>query len=399
MWLLKKLSPDHKTIALFRKDNPEGLKKVFRNFVKWCMKLELYGKELISIDGSKFKAVNAKDRNFTKDKLKERLKRIEEKIEKYMSELDAGDEEEEGREKEKTPEEIRAIIKELRERKERYERYREELEETGEKQKSLTDSDSRLMPANGKMDICYNIQAAVDGKHKLITEFEVTNKANDKNQLTPIAEKAKEILEVETIKATADKGYAGATDIASAIGKGIESHVAGTDYDICIPVTEGEDSEITSHDDGKSVYIKERNIAICPMGTILYPRYYKKSRGEAVFRNPPVCKTCICPCSSGKDRKISYMVPMAFSDFRLTYDDQDLKVKQVHIKADKELYKHRKSLSEHPFGTIKRAMDNDYCLLKGIRKVSGEFSLTFLAYNLKRVINILGSKKLIEMIA
>ena len=101
MWLLKKLSPDHKTIALFRKDNPEGLKKVFRNFVKLCMKLELYGKELISIDGSKFKAVNAKDRNFTKDKLKERLKRIEEKIEKYMKDLEAGDEAEEGREKEK----------------------------------------------------------------------------------------------------------------------------------------------------------------------------------------------------------------------------------------------------------------------------------------------------------
>lgn len=396
IWLLRKLNPDHKTIANFRRDNPKALKNVFIHFVKLCVKLGLYGKELIAIDGSKFKAVNSKDRNFTKDKLKDRLKMIDEKINEYLEELDKNDTKEDGADKEKSTEEIKKIIRDLKERKITYRGYADELEKAGESQKSLTDPESRLMLANGKMDICYNVQTAVDAKNKLIAEFEVTNNANDKNLLTPMAEQAKKTLETETINATADKGYASASDIAAALQIGVEPHIAGTDYDICVPVKEGEQSEITSHHNGKCVYLKDRNIVICPMGKTLYPAFYKDSKGEGVFHNSQACKTCSCRCTA-EHRGLRYRLVMGKSDFRTDYNDKDLFVKQVHIKPDKEIYKQRKSLSEHPFGTVKQFMDGRYCLLKGKPKITGEFSLIFLAYNLKRVINILGSKKMIKI--
>jgi transposase len=400
IWLLRKLSPDHKTIASFRKDNLKALKNVFKDFVTLCVKLDLYGKELAAIDGSKFKAVNSKYRNFTKEKLKDRLARIDEKIDGYLTELEDTDREEDAVKKEKSSQEMLKIIKALKERKERYQGYYNELEKTRETQKSLTDSDSRLMMANGKLDVCYNILTAVDAKNKLISAFEVTNHANDKSQMTPMAEQVKEALGVDTIAMTGDRGFDSATDIATAIQIGVEPHVAGTDYDICIPAKDGVfvPSEITSHKAGKSTYIAGRNIAVCPMGKVLYPGYYKKKQGDAVFHNSKACNQCICRCTTSP-KAYRYHIGMAEKDFSKEYDDKELVVRQVHIKPNREIYEQRKCLSEHPFGTIKRAMDAGYCLLKGKRKVTGEFSLIFLAYNLKRVINILGCKKLIEGIA
>ena len=399
LWLLRKLSPDHKTIANFRKDNSAALKNVFRDFVKLCMRMGLYGKELVAVDGSKFKAVNAKDRNFTKDKLEERIKRIEVKIDEYMKELDEVDAQEDKVEKEKSAHEIQQIVKELSERKTLYREYREELEQNKETQKSLTDSDSRLMLSNGKLDVCYNVQTAVDSKNKLIVDFEVTNNANDMNQITPMMQNVQEILETEAIAVTADAGYASASDIASAVQLGVEAHIAGTDYDMCIPAKDGEDkSEITSHNNGRCVYVKGRNIVICPMGKVLHPKHYNKEKGEAVFYNSQACRTCTCRCTKEK-RGFRFRFVMEEDDFSQGYDDRDLSVKQIHIKPKNEIYEQRKSLSEHPFGTIKRFMDSGYCLMKGKQKVRGEFSLIFLAYNLKRVINILGGKKLIENMA
>jgi len=396
LWLLRKLSPDHKTIADFRKDNSNALKNVFRSFVKLCVRLDLYGKELAAIDGSKFKAVNSKDRNFTKDKLKDRIERIDKKIEEYLAELDKTDSQEDIAEKEKTTQEINQIIKDLKERKNNYQKYSDELEETGETQKSLTDPESRLMLSNGKMDVCYNVQTAVDAKNKLIIEFEVTDRANDLNQLTPITKKVQDILETQTIAITADAGYASASDIAAAIQIGAQPHVSGTDYQICVPVkTEEEQTEITSYTNGRCVYLKDRNIAVCPMGKALYPGSYKKKKGQAVFYNNAACKACSCRCTKGKNAFL-YQFVMKEKDFNKEYNDKELFLKQVHVKPERELYKHRKSLSEHPFGTVKRVMDGGYCLTKGIMKTTGEFALIFLAYNLKRAINILGVKKLME---
>jgi transposase len=398
MWLLRRLTPDHKTIARFRHDNTAALKNVFRDFVKLCMRLDLYGKELIAVDGSKFKAVNSKERNFGAKKLKERIARIDTKIEEYLKQLESGDAKENIADAKKPAEEIARILSELAERKTFYESCADELARTGETQKSLTDPDSRLMPANGKSDVCYNIQTAVDAKNNMIAEFEVTNGAADKNRLTPTAERAKEILDVQTIEVIADAGYDSIQDIVKSMDCGIVPHVAGTDFDICVPTEESATEKITRHKNGRCVYCADRNTVLCPMGHVLYPGYYKRSKGCGVFYNSDACKQCTCKCTKeAKGRR--HEVPMKESDFSKVFNDKSPNVKQIRISPDAAVIKRRKSIVEHPFGTIKRNMDTGYCLTKGLKNVSGEFSLTFLAYNLKRAINILGSKTLIQYMA
>jgi transposase len=397
LWLLGKLCPDHKTIAEFRRQNGEALKKVFKSFVKLCVKLGLYGKELLAIDGSKFKAVNSKERNYTDGKLKERIERLDTKIEAYMKELEEADREEGGAGEEKSGEEIREIIKGLEERRERYEGYAEELEGSGESQKSLTDPDSRLMASNGKLEVCYNVQTAVDAKYKLIAAYEVTNDANDKNHLTPTAQAAREVLEAERVSVVADTGYDSVQDIVAGMDVGMDIHVAGTDYDICVPVEET-GAVIRGHKDGRCVYHGERNIVLCPMGQVLRPAFYKKTEGKGVFVNREVCKGCTCRCTK-ETRGKRHEVPMAEATFSTSYNDRGLLVKQVRIHGEWGIMKERKSIVEHPFGTIKRAMEAGYCLMKGKEQVSGEFALTFLAYNLKRTINILGVGTLLKAIA
>lgn len=396
IWLLRKLSPDHKTIARFRCDNTAALKNVFRDFVKLCMKLNLYGKELAGVDGSKFKAVNSKERNFTFKKLEERIARIDAKIEKYLQELEESDSLENAKESEKSSEEIAKIITELASRKELYQSYANELEQSGDTQKSLTDPDSRLMMANGKMDVCYNVQTAVDEKNKLIAEFEVTNCAVDNNQLSVMAKKTAEIFENSDLTAIADKGYDSATDIVKCLRDGLDVHVCGGEMDVCIPADEPGD-EITFHTNGRTVYIPERNIAICPMGQILYPSHFMKKKQKAAFKNFKACNRCSCKCT--KSNVARFEIDMPKDSFTKVYDDSNLFIKQIHIKPDPKLLKLRKSIVEHPFGTIKRSMDAGYLLTKGKAKVTGEFSLAFLAYNMKRVINIVGAKKLIECMA
>jgi hypothetical protein len=216
------------------------------------------------------------------------------------------------------------------------------------------------------------------------------------NLITPMAQQVMATLEVARIAVTADKGYASVTDIAAAVQTGVEPHIAGTDNDICIPATDGEHSPITAHHNGRCVYIAERNSALCPMGKVLYPGFYKASKGEAVLYNTEACKHCTCRCTTG-ERGFRYQVKMAQADFTLAYNDQDLVVRQVRIKPQSAIYAQRKSIVEHPFGTMKRAMDGSYCLLRGKTKVSGEFSLLLLAYNIKRAINILGSASLRTM--
>ena len=397
IWLLGKLSPDHKTIAPFRHENGAALKNVFRDFAKLCDKLDLYGKELEAIDGSKFKAVNARDRNFTKQQIENKISKITEKIQRYMEELEENDTAEEAASGEKTKAEITEIINNLKGCQARYQGYADELQQTGEKQKSLTDGDSRLMTSNGRnMDVGYNVQTIVDAKHKLVIDFEVSNQGNDKNFITPMAARAQEMLGTETLTVVTDTGYESIQDIMSAMGRGVEVHVAGTDFDICVPAAEGEQSEITGHHNGRCVYIAERNIALCPMGKVLYPACHAKSRDElGVFRNSEACKQCACKCTKDASGIFKYKIPMEEKEFSKEYNDQNLAVKQVRIKPDKEIIKKRKSIVEHPFGTIKRSMDAAYCLTKGLRNVIGEFSLVFLAYNLKRVINILGCQKMV----
>jgi hypothetical protein len=357
----------------------------------------LYGKELVAIDGSKFKADNSDKRNYTKKQLQTRLAKLDQRITEYLAELESNDRTEEAVDTIKTGEEVAAIVKRLQERKATYEGYVEELERSGETQKSLTDADSRLMKNNGAYDVCYNVQTAVDAKNKLITEFEVTNKVNDVNQITPMTGRVQEILEKKEITIIADAGYDSIQDIVAARNMGAEVHVAGTDVDICVPCERGQEHEITAQQRGRGVYYAERNIALCPMGKVLYPRHYTRSTGKGVFENSKACKACACPCT--KNKRLQYQVPMEEAAFSKDYDDTNLSVKQVRITADRELINRRKSIVEHPFGTVKRNMEARTCLTRGLRQVSGEFALLFLAYNLKRVINILGVKPLLDSMA
>jgi hypothetical protein len=253
------------------------------------------------------------------------------------------------------------------------------------------------MSGHKQTEVCYNVQTAVDAKNKLIVDFEVTNQGNDYNFITPLATKAKEIFETETIAAVTDSGYASIQDRTLAMKSGIEVHVAGTDFDICLPAEAGEETEIQGHYQGRCVYIPERNIALCPMGNILYPSGYDKSNGIR-FKNNEACKQCACRCTK-KEKNFSHHVRLAREKFSKEYNDKDLSVKQVRIKPDADLIKQRKSIAEHPFGTVKQNMNARNCLTKGIKNVTGEFSLTFLAYNLKRAINHIGCLKLIESMA
>ncbi len=188
MWLIRKLTPDFKRIADFRKDNKEAIKRVFKEFINTCKGLGLFGEELVAIEGSKFKAVNSKKRNFDDEKLKERIKEIEE-----------NDKREEGAATMK-PEELKEKIKALKERKEKYEKLREEIEKKGGGQVSLTDPESRLMKNNQRIEVCYNVETTVDDKHKLVIDYEATNEETDKNQLSKMAKRAKEILGVEGLE-------------------------------------------------------------------------------------------------------------------------------------------------------------------------------------------------------
>jgi hypothetical protein len=277
-----------------------------------------------------------------------------------------------------------------------------QLEESGETQISTTDPDARRMKAsNGGADISYNVQTATDSKNKLIVDYEVTNQCNDKNLLASMAISAKETLGVETLDVLADKGYFVASDIAECIQNGITPHVS-SEHDsitISIPTTPDESTGAQEFNNkGKPVYVKERNIGLCPMGNVLYPRSYSKGHGAAVFSNAKACRNCPSrdKCPSYYDRELK--VTMPHSEFSKEYNDAMLHTKQVTITSDKEKLRRRKEIAEHPFGTVKRGMDSSYCLTKGTENVRGEFGLTFLAYNMKRVINILGVPKLLQAI-
>jgi hypothetical protein len=292
-------------------------------------------------------------------------------------------------------------LAELYKQKTVYQDYAKELEQTGETQKSLTDPDSRLMKlSNGNSDVCYNIQTAVDAKNKRIVDFEVTNKVNDFNQLSGMAKKALETFEVNSLSTVADAGFAAATDIANCLMHGVLVHIAGAkEFDVCVPCGKEEaQTGVWSHVNGRCVYLSERNLVLCPMGRVLYPGCYSKKSKEASFYNFKACKNCVCKCVKNKHSK-SFVMVMWEEKFSKVYDESGLFVRQVRVKSDKDdVVLLRKTVVEHPFGVLKRVMDMGYCLLRGFKLVRGEFSLAFLAYNLKRVINLVGVPKLIQTI-
>lgn len=386
MWLLKKLSPDFKTIADFRKDNKKAIKRVCREFTLLCKRLELFGGELIAIDGSKFRAVNSRKRNFNEAKLKKAIKGIDEKINGYLIELDDNDKEE-AHVSRPDAGDIKAKVMMLKERGKKYQELLTELEDSGETQVSLTDPDSRAMLNNHRVEICYNVQTVVDSKHKLIIDHEVTNEATDSAQLSLMSKRAKEILGTDELEVLADKGYYNAVEIKECVDNGITPYIpepaSTVPRDVNIPEP--------SYYKGKFRYDAQQDVYICPGGSKLTfrglaPRYGKVMR---LYKSKD-CQGCLVKGRCTKDKS-------GRTIFRWEHEDI-LQEMRMRVQANKEKTKMRQQLSEHPFGTIKRSFNQGYMLLKSLEKTGTEVSLTILAYNIKRAINIIGLKGLIAAV-
>jgi transposase len=379
MWLLRKLAPDFKTIADFRRDNGKPILAVFREFTVMCRRLGFFGGQLVAIDGSKFKAANSRDRNFTERKLERLNRRAEEKIKRYLEELDKADEGEQDNEK-PTAEELQQKIEWLKKRKEVYAELRERMDRTGEVQVSLTDPDARSMKLGNSRgtEVAYNVQISVDAKHKLIVDHDVTNAGNDKNQLSSMAIRAKEALEVQSLDVVADQGYYSSEEIINCIEGDVSPYIRKPN---------------TSNNRGLFAreefrYDGENDCYWCPAGKALPFKYQTTYRGQAVRDYiAEECSSCALRSKCTR-RKTGRQIRRRVQEELL----EDM-ARRVHAEPDK--VKCRKSIVEHPFGTIKRSMDQGYFLTRGISAVRTETSLTMLAYNIKRAVTLKGVQELI----
>jgi len=383
MWLLKKLKPDFKTIADFRKDNKKALKAVFRDFNKLCDEWDLFGKELVAIDGSKFRACNSKKNNYNAKKLDRHLKYIDEKIDKYMKELDEKDIEESS-DRKPDLKEIKERIEELKNRKVKYESYKKDLEGKGGNEISVTDPDSRLMSnSNNNIGVSYNVQTTVDAKYKMIADFKVTQNSNDFGELDNMALRAKKLFGGKEFEVVADKGYYKAEDLKKCVDNGITPYVAKQTY------SNGTHDKDFYPD--KFKYDRERNIYICPAGKELYYRRDRKSKGKVVgsdYNNYEACKNCEYKERCTKSKTGRSIVQHVDQDFLDTID--------IQTEESNEKYRIRQEIVEHPFGTVKRGWGAYYFLTKRKVSVTAEMALTFLAYNFKRAMNILGVKEMLR---
>lgn len=383
MWLLGKLSPDFKTIADFRRDNLKALKQVCREFTWRCRKLELFGGELVAIDGSKFKAVNNRRRNFNEARLTKAIKAIEEKIDGYLGELDQADAAESGPdEPPPSAAELQAKIKTLQERKAKYEGLKQGLKASGAKQVSLTDKDARSMVMHhGSTEVGYNVQTVVDDKHQLIVEHEVTNDPTDHAHLAEMALRAKETLGVEKLAVVADMGYYDGAEVKQCAEAGVTTYIP---------------KPLTSVNKRRGLFTKQdftyhetTDCYRCPAGADLTYRYESFEQGRLI-RYYTTSKCLTCPLkekctTNARGRRITRWV-----------DEKFLEEMARRVRARPELMRRRQQLSEPPFGTIKRAFGHSYFLMRGLNQVGAEMSLTVLSYNIKRVINLIGVKKMIE---
>ncbi len=383
IWLLRHLKPDYKTIADFRRDNRKAFRPIFRQFVLLCRQLDLFGRELLAVDGTRIKAVNNKDRNFTRASLTKFIELADAKLDDYRQRLDQSDAAEtttSGSRVENLAEKIAAI----RTRRRRCQDMLAQLDRAGEDQISLTDPDSRAMAAHTRVAVGYNVQVAVDTKHKLIVEQQDTNQVVDMGLLTETAEAAKEVLGVETIDAVADKGYFKIEDIDACEKAGIVPYVPRPQRGPSVKAGLFRKDEFR-YDAGRYVYV-------CPAGQHLYSYSSSFLRGlkKINYVNKLACDDCtICSqCTAGKFRTVSRLENEAVLD-RM----------QERLAKRPDVLDRRRETVEHPFGTIKQWMNQGAFLMRGLEKVRAEFSLTALAYNLRRVLNIVGFAPLMAAVA
>ena len=379
IWLVENLRPDFKTIADFRKDNGEPIKEVMVKFRLWCQAEELFGREVVAIDGSKFKAVNNSERNFTQKKLTKLIQRERTQVDGYLKAIAEADEQEVD-EPQLSAEQLREKLKGIKEKLAGHEEMLQEMKASEVSQVSLTDAEARLMKTSKGSEVSYNVQMVVDRKHKLIAACEVTNEGNDLGQLANMAQQGKEALGVDKLTVLADGGYFDGDKIKECEEAGITTYLP--------PPKSNAAQRRGLFPAEQFIYDEARDLFVCPQGEELTFRTREKLHHKEykIYRT----NTCgACPLrahctTSQRGRKLRRWVHAAVLE-RL----------KERIRGQPELLKERKKLAEHPFGTIKRAMDQGYFLTKGIKKVTTEISLTILSYNLKRVINILGVEKVV----
>jgi transposase len=397
MWLLKGLMPDFKTIADFRKDNPAAIGALFKEFVAFLKDLNLFGAKQVTVDGTKLRAVNSNDKAFTQRALAKRIKVMEKSVKHYLNELDAADEQESSDERQAGSEVGEAAkafrvdkLAALLEKKEKSEAILDKMQKNGQSEVALTDSDCRQMMNHGRVESCYNMQAAVDSKNHLIVNYLVNNEASDLNQLSGVAINAKETLGVEQIDCLSDKGYFDFIQIKQCVDSGVTPYVAvkrsGSGGSLVSP-------EFTAD---KFRYDKSADMYVCPAGQRLFFTSCSTLREGMEMRGyrcqKGVCSSCqffMTKCTGNKVGRVicRWIYEGVVDDMR------------KRMKSHPEVMDERKKVVEHTFGTLKRAFGAPFLLLRGLRKVSGEVGLLLFSYNLRRALNILGVEALIQALA
>jgi len=384
MWLLGRLAPDHKTIADFRKDNGASLRRLCARFVELCREMGLLATASVAIDGSKFKAVNNRDKNFTRAKVERRRAQLEQSVARYLSQLDTADRQEPSEALAVKVTRLKEKLNKLKEQMGKLAGYEKQMLAAPDQQISLTDPDSRSMATSGRGSgvVGYNVQIVVDTEHHLIVTHEVTNSGSDRAQLANMAKQAKAVLNSETLEAVADRGYFNSPEI-------LECHEAGITVTLPKPLTSGAKSEGRF---GKQdfVYLPDKDEYRCPAGERLPYRYTNEEDGKVLRRYwTTACSNCSLKskCTTGPERRIT----------RWEHEHL-LEAVQERLDANPQAMRQRRETVEHPFGTIKARMGATHFLMKTLPKVAGEMALSVLAYNLTRVMNIVGIKPLIAAI-
>jgi len=375
IWLLKGLQPCFRTIAGFRSENPEAFRNLFRHFVQCCRNWNLIDGDTIGIDSSKFRAVNSKKNNYNQAKIDRQLDHVSDKIVAYFNEMDQADAEQGDTLAEKIMQQTERGLK--------YDQLQRQLDQYGDGQISTTDPEARSMILHGSViEVAYNVQAAVDDKHKLIVHYEATN-TNDRKALFPVAMEVKRICNKEAMRALADKGYHNGEQLQQCMMNGIMTFVAFQEVNRSNPVP------TAPYYGERFIYQPRKDQYICPAGHVMktsgkwYTKKYRKtSETQVKHYKTPACKTCPVrsECTNNPNGRI-----IERSENAAAVEANNRRVLQ-----EKELYQQRQQLCEHPFGTIKRQWGYDHILLKGLRNNNGEFGIIFLVYNYVRVIRILG---------
>jgi transposase len=384
MWLTGRLVPDHKTIADFRKDNGPAIRKVCAQFVALCRRIGLLTKPSVAIDGSKFKAVNNRDKNFTRAKMERRLAQIEESVARYLSQLDTADLQEPSEALAVKTAHLKDKLAKLASELERLKAIEKAMLASPDQQVSLTDPDARSMATSGRGSgvVGYNVQVAVDTDHHLIVTHEVTNTGSDRSQLANVASQAKAVLGADHLDAVADRGYFNGPEI-------LACDQAGITVTLPKPMTS------TAKSDGRFgkqdfVYLSAEDVYRCPAGEKLNYRYTNKEDGKTLHRYwTTACPRCPlkAQCTLGAQRRITRWE-----------HEHVLDAVQRRLDMNPQAMRVRRETVEHPFGTLKMRMGATHFLMKRLPKVATEMALHVLAYNLTRVMNIIGIRPLLAAI-